>query len=117
MGCAGGTWGLIPYTLDPIPYTRPGARYILHCHYLDHFLWRRRLDVSGCMRIKGEGLGSRGLASGLAVLEGRLHTISLQGLSLTSGTGLGELLAALSANFAGCAPGSGFRASDGARHS
>lgn len=64
------------------------------------------------MRIKGEGLGSRGLASGLAVLEGRLRSLSLLGLSLTSGTGLGELLAALSANSTGCASDSGFRASE-----
>lgn len=62
------------------------------------------------MRIRGEGLGSRGLASGLAVLEGRLVSLSLLGLSLSSGTGLGELLAALSANYTGCEAGSGFRA-------
>ena len=61
------------------------------------------------MRIKGDGLGSRGLASGPAVQEGRLVSVSLLGLGLSSGTGLGELLAALSRASTGCALWSGFK--------
>ena len=47
------------------------------------------------MRIQGEGLGSRGLASSLAVREGRLCSLSVRGLSLSATIGLGELLSAI----------------------